>query len=85
MFPVPFDIHNHIMMLLQAMFHTTYITQRFSQFLMLYVNKTSAKVQERVNREAGYALEMPCVFCLHGLKPYIDKIKELIDIIIIYC
>ena len=65
------------MMLLQAMLHTTYVTQRFSQFLMLYVNKTFAKVQERVNREAGYALEMPCVFCLHGLKPYIDKIKEL--------
>ena len=29
--------------------------------------------------EAGYGLEVSCVFRLHGPKAYIDKMKELVE------
>ena len=34
---------------------------------------------DEVNRGAGYGLEIPCIYHLYGPKPYIDKMKELVD------
>ena len=61
--------------------HVPYnIAPRFSQFLRRDVNKAFAEVTgEKVNREAGYGLEIPCVYRLYGPKVYIDRMKELID------
>ena len=47
------------------------------------INKAFAKVVgEKVNRGAGYGLEIPCIYHLYGPKPYIDKnegIGELLN------
>ena len=52
----------------------------FSHFLKRDVNKAFAKViGEKINRGAGYRLEIPCVYHLYGPKPYIDKMTELVD------
>lgn len=52
----------------------------FSHFLKRDVNKAFAKVvREKINRGAGYGLEIPCVYHLYGPKPYIDKMTELVD------
>ena len=61
--------------------HVPYnIAPRFSQFLRRDVNKAFAEVTgEKVNRGAGYGLEIPCVYRLYGPKVYIDRMKELID------
>ena len=61
--------------------HVPYnIAPRFSQFLRRDVNKAFAEVTgEKVNRGAGYGLEIPCVYRLYGPKVYIDWMKELID------
>ena len=34
---------------------------------------------EKVNRGAGYGLEIPCVYRLYGPKVYIDRMKQLTD------
>ena len=50
------------------------------RFLRRYINKAFAKVVgDKVNRGAGYGLEIPCIYHLYGPKPYIDKMKELVD------
>lgn len=50
-----------------------------SAFLRRDTNSGFAKVVgEKVNRGAGYGLEIPCVYTLYGPKPYIDKMKALI-------
>ena len=33
----------------------------------------------KVNRGTGYGLEIPCVYQFYGPKPYIDKLREVID------
>ena len=46
-------------------------------FLRREVNKDFMEVTGRkVNRGAGYGLEMPCVCRLCGPKAYTDKMKE---------
>ena len=51
-----------------------------SNFLKRDINKVFAKViGEKINRGAGYGLEIPCEYHLYGPKPYIDKMKELVD------
>ena len=32
----------------------------------------------KINRGAGYGLEIPCVYEFYGPKPYIDKLREVI-------
>ena len=61
--------------------HVPYnLAPRFSQFLLRDVNKAFAEVTgEKVNRGAGYGLEVPCIYRLYGPKVYIDRMKELID------
>ena len=34
--------------------------------------------RSKINRGAGYGLEIPCVYEFYGPKPYIDKLKEVI-------
>ena len=56
------------------------VTPRISLLLKRDINKAFAKVVgEKVNRGAGYGLEIPCIYHLYGPKPYIDKMKELVD------
>ena len=53
-----------------------------SLFLKRDINKAFAKVVgDKVNR-GGYGLEIPCIYHLYGPKPYIDKMKELVDSLI---
>lgn len=51
-----------------------------SAFLRRRVNKGFAEVTgRRVNRGAGYGLEIPCIYRLMGPKMYIEKLKQIID------
>lgn len=51
-----------------------------SRFLARDVNKAFAEVTgEKVNRGAGYGLEIPCVYRLYGPKIYVDKMKQIKD------
>ena len=51
-----------------------------SDFLRRDLNKAFAEVTGgKVNRRAGYGLEVPCVYGLYGPKVYIDKMNELMD------
>ena len=44
-----------------------------SNFLKRDTNKAFAKVVgDKVSREAGYGLEIPCVYSLYGPKPYVE-------------
>ena len=55
------------------------ISSLISQFLRRDCNKGFAEVTgPRVNRGAGYGLEIPCVFKLYGPKPYTDKILDIV-------
>ena len=65
----------------QVVGHVPYnLAPSFSLFLKRDVNKAFAKViGEKVNRGAGYGLEIPCEYHLYGPKPYIDKMKKLVD------
>ena len=48
---------------------------------MKRLDKAFAQVTgDKINRGAGYGLEVPCVYRLYGPKVYIDKMmKELVD------
>ena len=35
--------------------------------------------EKKINRGAGYGLEIPCIYRLYGPREYIDKMKEIID------
>ena len=51
-----------------------------SHFLRCEVNKAFAKVTcDKVNRGAGYGLEVPCKYQLYGPRLYIDKMKEFLQ------
>ena len=48
-----------------------------SRFLARDVNKVFAEVMgEKVNRGAGYGLEIPYVYRICGTKTYVDKMKN---------
>ena len=50
-----------------------------SAFLRHDTNSGFAKViGDKVNRGAGYGLEISCKYSLYGPKPYIDKLSELV-------
>ena len=49
-----------------------------SRFLKRDVNIVYAKVTGgKINRGAGYGLEIPCIYRLYGPRKYIDKMKEI--------
>ena len=55
------------------------ISSLISQFLRRDCNKGFAEVTgPRVNRRAGYGLEIPCVYTLYGPKPYPDRILDIV-------
>ena len=57
------------------------IAPTVSHFLKRSVNKGMVEVTgKRVNRGAGYGMEIPCKYKLYGPKGYIDKLKELINV-----
>ena len=44
------------------------------------VNKAFATVTGgKANQGAGYGLEIPCVYQFYGPKPYINKLREVIN------
>ena len=50
------------------------------RFLRREVNKGFAEITgNKVNRGAGYGLEIPCIYRLYGPKLYCNKLKELIE------
>ena len=50
-----------------------------SRFLKRDANIAYATVTgEKINRGAGYGLEIPCIYQLYGPREYIDKMKEII-------
>ena len=56
------------------MYHSPYL----SRFFARDVNKAFAEVSgEKVNRGAGYGLEIPCVYIVYGPETYVIKLKEL--------
>lgn len=59
------------------------LAPRLFQFLRRDVNKAFAEVTGlKVNRGAGYGLEIPCVYRLYGPPKYINRMKELVDSLI---
>ena len=51
-----------------------------SAFLRRGVNKGLVEVTgTKVNRGAGYGLEIPCKYHFYGSKSFIDKLKELVE------
>ena len=56
---------------------------RLFHFLRRDVNKAFAEVTgARVNRGAGYGLEILCIYRLYGPPAYIERMKQLIDTLI---
>ena len=50
------------------------------------MNKGMVEVTgRRINRGAGYEMEIPCKYRLYGPKGYINKLKELITVDNIDC
>ena len=55
------------------------LARHFSLFLKREVNKGFAEVRgEKINRGAGYGLEISCAYCLFGPKIYVDRMKEVV-------
>ena len=55
------------------------LTRPISQFLQRDVNVGFVEVTgEKVNRGAGYGVELPCKYRLYGPAAYIMKLEELI-------
>ena len=61
--------------------HVPYnLAKSVSQFLSMDANKSFAKVtSSKVNRGAGYGLEIPVVYSLYGPSPYVEKMKTLVE------
>ena len=59
--------------------HVPYnLASRMSAFFMRD-NKAFAEITEaKVNRGAGYGMEVPCVYRLYGPNVYVDKMKALV-------
>ena len=62
--------------------HVPYnLAQLFSHFLKRSCNKGTAEVTgDKVNRGAGYGLEIPCKYRLYGPEVYIKRVKTLTQV-----
>lgn len=50
------------------------------QFLRRDVNKAFAEVTgQKVNRGAGYGLEIPCTYRLYGPPAYVNRMQEIVE------
>ena len=66
----------------QVVGHVLYdLVPTVSAFLRRHVNEGFAKVVigDKVNRGAGYGLEIPCTYRLYGSKPYVDRMKSIVE------
>lgn len=61
--------------------HVPYnLTPIFSRFLERDFNKGTVHITgEKVNRGAGYGLELPCVYRLYGPKPFVERLKKTLQ------
>ena len=51
----------------------------FSYFLSRSCNKAVVEVtREKLNRSAGYGLEIPCIYRLYGPNAYFERFKKII-------
>lgn len=56
------------------------IASVLSQFLRRDCNQGFVEVTgEKVNRGAGYGLEIPCTYKLYGPNPYIERLVEIVQ------
>ena len=54
--------------------HVPYLNPRMSAFFMRE-NRAFAEITgTKVNRGAGYGLEVPCVYCLYGPNVYVEGV-----------
>ena len=53
------------------------LAPRMSAFLMR--EQSVCRKHAKLNRGAGYGLEVPCVYRLYGPNVYVDKMKELVE------
>ena len=61
--------------------HVPYnIASVISQFLRRDCNKGFVQVTgNKVNRGAGYGLEVPCTYRLYGPRPFIERITQIVQ------
>lgn len=61
--------------------HVPYnIAAAISQFLKRDCNKGFVQVNgNKVNRGAGYGLEVPCTYRLYGPRPFIERITQIVQ------
>ena len=53
-----------------------------SHFLKRTVNKGTLEVTgQRINRGAGYGVEIPCKYRLYGPKVYVEKLRKIVNIV----
>ena len=53
-----------------------------SHFFKRTVNKGSLEVMgQRINRGAGYGVEIPCKYRLYGPKVYVEKLRKIVNIV----
>ena len=56
------------------------LAPKISAFLRRDVNKAFAEVTgARVNRGAGYGLEIPCIYRLYGPKSYVERMRVICE------
>ena len=60
---------------------STDLAPRMSAFFLMK-NEFAEITGAKVNREAGYGLEVPCVYHLYGPNVYVDKMKELVEFLL---
>ena len=65
----------------QVVGHIPYnLAPTISAFLRRDVNKAFAEVTgARVNRGAGYGLEIPCIYRLYGPKSYVERMRVICE------
>ena len=59
------------------------LASKLFQFLRRDINEAFVEVTgAKVNRGAGYGLEIPCIYRLYGPSIYINRMKELVDTLV---
>ena len=56
-----------------------FLASRMSAFFMRENKAFAEIIGAKVNRGAGYGLEVPCVYRLYGPNVYVDKTKALVE------
>ena len=57
-----------------------HLSTLFSQFIRRICNKGVVQVTgEKVNRDGGHGLEVPCIYRLYGPEAYLDRLKKFLE------